>query len=144
MQTFLPAGSYYQSAEILDNKRLGKQRVECKQIYLALTVPDYGWKNHPAVKMWKGYGYQLCLYGSRICVEWRNRGFKDSLLPFFEERAMKLFVPFVPIYPHWLLGQEAIKITNSHRSNLLRKDPIFYGKYNWDVPNDLPYYWPVK
>ncbi|MFN7881952.1 MAG: pyrimidine dimer DNA glycosylase/endonuclease V, partial [bacterium] len=32
MQTFLPSPSFAESARILDNKRLGKQRVECKQI----------------------------------------------------------------------------------------------------------------
>ena len=32
----------------------------------------------------------------------------------------------------------------SHRSNLLRKDPVFYGKHGWSEPTDLPYVWPTK
>lgn len=144
MQTFLPNNSFYGSAILLDNKRLGKQRVECKQIYLALTVEDYGWKHHPAVKMWKGYEYGLCMYGAFICEEWQNRGFKDSLLPFFDSMTEKIS-PRSLLYPDWFVKEEHWKkLVDSHRSNLLRKDPIFYGKYNWDVPNDLPYYWPVK
>ena len=33
MQTFLPYADFKRSAESLDNKRLGKQRVEAMQIY---------------------------------------------------------------------------------------------------------------
>jgi len=55
MQTFLAYPDYKLSASVLDMKRLGKQRVEAWQIVQALTVPEYGWKNHPAVKMWRGH-----------------------------------------------------------------------------------------
>lgn len=54
MQTFLPYPSFRESAKCLDNKRLGKQRVECIQIIKAINNPKYGWQNHPAVKMWRG------------------------------------------------------------------------------------------
>ena len=63
MQTFLPYSSFTQTASTLGNKRLGKQRVEAKQIYLALTQEEYGWKTHPAVLMWKGYEQALAFYG---------------------------------------------------------------------------------
>ena len=43
-------------------------------------------------------------------------------------------------YPPWF-GNE--KIHASHRSNLLRKDPEFYGKYGWTEPDNLEYVWPV-
>jgi hypothetical protein len=33
---------------------------------------------------------------------------------------------------------------DSHRSNLLRKDPQWYGQFGWTVPDDLPYVWPVR
>lgn len=49
MQTFLPFPSFIESARVLDNKRLCKQRVECLQILKALHDPSYGWQNHPAV-----------------------------------------------------------------------------------------------
>lgn len=31
----------------------------------------------------------------------------------------------------------------SHRSNLLRKDPVWYGKFGWDVEPGLAYVWPT-
>ena len=52
MQTFLPYKSFVKSAQCLDNKRLGKQRVEAMQILKSIYIEDYGWKNHPATKMW--------------------------------------------------------------------------------------------
>jgi hypothetical protein len=39
------------------------------------------------------------------------------------------------------MGQEEIHA--SHRSNLLRKDSEFYGKFGWAEPDDLPYFWPI-
>ncbi len=45
------------------------------------------------------------------------------------------------VYPIWFGSKD---FHNSHKSNLLRKDPEFYGKYNWNVLNNLPYLWPVK
>lgn len=136
MQTFLPYPDFAQSAAALDYRRLGKQRVEAKQIYLALTEPDYGWKNHPAVKMWIGHETALLAYGATICSEWRARGYKDSLLPWFNERFCGQFLQF----PHWLLDE---KFCLSHRSNLVRKDPDFYRPLFPNVPDNLPYIWPV-
>ena len=31
----------------------------------------------------------------------------------------------------------------SHRSNLLRKDPTYYGAFGWAEDATLPYVWPV-
>ena len=84
IQTFLPYPDFTQTARVLDYRRLGKQRVETKQLILALTKPDYGWKNHPAAKMWRGYVPLLAEYGCVVCQEWRDRGYNDTLLPFFE------------------------------------------------------------
>ena len=40
MQTFLPFADFSKSAACLDDKRLGKQRVECLQILKALQPPE--------------------------------------------------------------------------------------------------------
>jgi len=77
MQTFLPFPDFQKSARILDNRRLGKQRVETLQILRALTYPNAAWRNHPAVKMWRNHRHALALYGVTICREWRSRGFCD-------------------------------------------------------------------
>jgi hypothetical protein len=59
VQTFLPYPDFARSAAVLDDRRLGKQRVETLQILRALTRPDYGWRHHPAVLMWKGHEVSL-------------------------------------------------------------------------------------
>lgn len=147
MQTFLPYPDFAKSAKVLDNKRLGKQRVECKQIYLALTEPDYGWKYHPAVRMWFDYGKHrailaLAVYAVAICKEWKSRGFDDSLLPWFEARTPgrgSCLWDCEDWFPPWL-GDEDFH--RSHQSNLIRKDPGHYAKLFPGVPDNLPYIWP--
>jgi hypothetical protein len=134
MQTFLPYPDFVRTARVLDYRRLGKQRVETKQLILALTQPKYGWKNHPAAKMWVGHVPLLAEYGRVICQEWIDRGYNDSLLPFFSG------FDDVTALPPWL-GDESVHA--SHRSNLLRKDMEFYSQWGWTDPIDLPYVWPV-
>lgn len=138
MQTFLPYSEFIASAESLDDKRLGKQRVEAFQILRAITDPSYGWQHHPAVNMWRGYEEALALYGLAVCLTWAQRGFDDNMLT--------RFFPYVGVpgtfgYPDWL-GDGAFH--RSHQSNLVRKDPVIYGPQFPDVPPDLPYYWPTN
>lgn len=147
MQTFLPLPGYLASAQVLDNRRLGKQRVECKQILraLGLTVglPHIlggGWRNHPAVRMWRDHEYSLCCYALQVCDEWIRRGFSDSLRPQFEQLAGKLYSPALAERPSFV-GNDAFHA--SHRSNLLRKDRAHYSRFGWSEPDDLPYIWPA-
>lgn len=68
MQTFLPYPSFTLSAICLDNKRLNKQILECDQILNALAPGSTsGWRNHPAVKMWRGYEPALLLAIKGAC-----------------------------------------------------------------------------
>ncbi|NIR59253.1 MAG: cytoplasmic protein, partial [Gammaproteobacteria bacterium] len=53
-------------------RRLGRQRVEAFQVLRGLTFPGYGWRHHPAVKMWAGYEEALVRYGLEICAVWRG------------------------------------------------------------------------
>src|SRR5690348_5136966 len=78
MQTFLPYADFTESARVLDRRRLGKQRVEAVQVLRGLTVPDYGWRRHPAVRMWTGYEEALVRYGLEVCRVWRDLGHQDS------------------------------------------------------------------
>ncbi len=78
MQTFLPYEDFVASAAVLDDRRLGKQRVETYQILRALTWPAYGWKNHPAVRMWRGFTPALVRYGLDVCDAWEARGRADA------------------------------------------------------------------
>lgn len=138
MQTFLPYPDFIESARVLDNKRLGKQRVEAYQILRTNLGLSNGWENHPACKMWKGYEVALCTYGIAICREWMNRGFKDTV---YDKISHFLYtIPLPTTLPPWL-GNEAFHL--SHRSNLSRKAPDHYSCFWPDVPDDLPYFWPV-
>lgn len=126
---------------MLDDKRLGKQRVETLQIMKAL-VDGEGWTHHPATKMWRGYEYSLLNYQYAICYEWHIfRGFADTCL----RKTIDIFYSKDYLMdnkadPFWL-GDEAFHA--AHRSNLLRKDPEFYGRIFDDVGPDLEYIWPV-
>lgn len=138
MQTFLPYPDFIDSAKVLDNKRLGKQRVECLQILRASADPTYGWQNHPAVKMWRGHGRWLHHhYMAAIVSEWLRRGYKDTCY----EKARFLTNDWDSLSaPHWI-GRADFHA--SHRSNLLRKDPVYYSQFGWTEPNNLPYIWPI-
>lgn len=137
MQTFLPFPDFAASARCLDNRRLGKQRVETLQILKALTNPSYGWRNHPATRMWDGHVPLLAFYGTTICKEWIKRGFNDTCL----EKILAFTSPdLILTTPDWL-GSEPFHA--SHRSNLLRKDPTHYSQFGWTEPDNLSYVWPV-
>jgi hypothetical protein len=134
MQTFLPYPNFPQSAKTLHFRHLGKQRVETKQIFNALTQHK-GWVNHPATKMWHGYEYQLLQYGIAICSEWIARGYNDSLLEQFKTLLDSLTDTGLPPW----IGDD--KFHESHRSNLIRKKPEYYNFTNTSLL--LPYQWPI-
>lgn len=134
MQTFLPYPEMTKSLVCLDYRRLGKQRVEAKQILTALQKGSGAWYNHPATQMWKGYEETLKLYHNLAIKEWIARGYKNTM-PLFNVHISDCKAPY------WF-GDSAFHA--SHRSNLLRKDPAFYSQYNWSEPDNLEYIWPTK
>jgi len=138
MQTFLPHKEYWRSAACLDNKRLGKQRVEVLQILKTLAGLSQGWRNHPAVKMWRGHELQLAFYGVCICAEWRRRGFRDSCGEKITQMASRFQDDSFDM-PSWLDED----FCQRHRSALLKKDPEHYRQYWPSEPDDLDYIWPV-
>ncbi|WP_405374489.1 MULTISPECIES: MSMEG_6728 family protein [unclassified Microbacterium] len=146
MQTFVPFADFARSAAALDRARLGKQRVETLQVMRALTIPDYGWRHHPVVAMWRGYRPALMVYQDAFVDEWVSRGFADttraSTLATLDEVADDAAVyrsGAVPL-PPWL-GRE--EVHRSHRSNLVRKDAEHYRSQGFTEPDDLPYVWPA-
>ncbi len=155
MQTFLPYADYGQSAASLDQKRLGKQRVEAYQVLLQLTgirmvdfpnwEPREGRWNHPAMAMWAGHEVELVEYIRACCDEWTSRGYRDNC------RVKSEFVLELARDDSWSTEKPAWigveEIHRTHRSNLLRKDPEFYISH---FPEDMPkpgedfleYIWP--
>lgn len=140
MQTFLPYSDFAKTASVLDYRRLGKQRVEAKQILMANLGMTAAWSNHPASKMWKFHSLSLALYGVYICTEWIRRGYKDNQLDWFNNILKNKNINSSTELPPWLGDEQFHK---SHRSNLLRKNFNYYSQYGWTEPIDLPYKWPV-
>lgn len=134
MQTFMPCPDFADSLICLDNKRLGKQRVETWQILQTLRRGKGPWYNHPAVQMWKGYEEALIKYYNANLIVWEGRGYQNKKLVFLSEKAGYIQ------YPKWF-GDPAFHA--SHRSNLLRKDPAWYGKFGWVESPDMEYVWPI-
>ncbi len=150
MQTFLPYADFARSTRVLDRKRLGKQRVETIQVVRALTRPGYGWGNHPAVLMWRGFEEALGRYGFECCDAWTELGFGDTCAltiatdlraAGIERIRTQAELAAAQALPPWL-GDESLH--RSHRSALVRKDPQHYRPLFTDVPADLPYVWPVR
>ena len=130
MQTFLPYSNFQKTAEVLDWRRLGKQRVEGMQIINTILNPKQkGWQKHPIVIMWTPYVQALMLYTNTIINEWIKRGYNNN---------MKLYEIDTMSMPYWL-GKEEFHA--SHRANLLRKDFKHYSQFGWDENPENPYIW---
>lgn len=142
MQTFLTDQDWRVTARQLDYKRLGKQRVECKQILAALgryvkpdgsvgiCDPSKGWVSHPCTRMWRGYTDALVEYQRIMIQEWISRGYNNTML---------IALPGEYELPPW---HDDERVYSSHRSNLLRKNPEHYSQFGWAEEADLPYFYP--
>ncbi len=138
VNTFIPYADFDKCAKVLDNKRLGKQRVEAKQILNILlnATKTKGWRRHPVVLMWTGYEKALMVYYNKIVQEWIRRGFRNTM-PFY-------IVKGRISYP-WFIGNKSVHL--SHQANLLRKDYTYYSKYFKNTPTEYlkyTYIWPSK
>ena len=146
MQTFLTYECFTESAIILDWQRHNKQRSEANDIIGILTnfadtshstkqqaylVKRYS--NHPAVRMWSDNVDALKVYFNVFIYEWVQAGYENNYSYF----KTPMFVDM----PEWL-GDP--RLHYSHRANLVRKDPDFYGFFWPDVDPAAPYWWPVK
>lgn len=140
MQTFLPYPDFQKSAEVLDKKRCWKQVVEAKQIINVLEGKMEAWKNHPAVKMWKGHEELLkCYYNVflKFCIIKHNINAKLTSLE-FDVDSEKFYVPW------WMCNDN---FHRAMRARLIEKDRDFYfpkfpndegfngGKYLWPDMN---------
>ena len=153
MQTFLPYKDFDQSAEVLDNKRLNKQILEGYQILKVLSSddPKAGWRNHPAVKMWRGHEKALLAYIMCCVKEADKRGIKT------ENNVANIKALFFVNADNWGDGlpnwfyniDQSQRIMATHKANLYKKDPVYYFQFSSSVsdPNNKPccegcnYFW---
>lgn len=140
MQTFLPFDSFQKSAEALHYRHLGKQRVEAYQILLILRGhrPNSRWRNHPAVRMWRGYADALTHYAQACVTEWVKRGYNDTLRHKIHALSPDVMTRTFE-YPPWFGDWE---FHRRHRANLVRKRPDFY-EFEDDPDPTLEYIWPA-
>lgn len=155
MQIFLPYPDVGTSLRILDKLRLGKQRVEAKQIIDSIQNGG-GWKHHPCIKMYRNYLEWLIRYYNFSLNEYKYRGGNNiKLTPLASVGAY--------VQPTWL-GENKFHL--SHRSNLLRKAiddrngiasdgknkkasvELYNNLKRFNITEDntpvnLPYLWPV-
>jgi len=132
MQTFLPYPSFKESAKVLDNKRLGKQRVEAFQILKTLRTGRKAWANHPATRMWRGYEASLAAYMNEMILEWVRRRFNNTMV--------LADAPVLSPLPPWLGNNN---FHAAHRASLLAKAPEHYGKFGWAEQPLISCVWPV-
>jgi pyrimidine dimer DNA glycosylase len=129
VQTFLPYPDFERTAEVLDDRRLGKQRVEVLQILNAMHRTSGGWINHPATRMWRGHEAALVAYGLAVIDVWTRAGradtVRDKILPHLHGEPVRTQQELAALgmLPPWL-GREDIH--RAYRSALVRKMPEHY------------------
>lgn len=172
IQTFLPLPDFAESARVLDNKRLGDQRVHVLQIAQALWCRKLiattqgvgprggkikielpreewiirnaavGWAGQPGTRMWNHEGFALLEYGTAVCNEWTSRGFQDTCLAKIEFLYLDA-LDYTYMGGGWPKWMGREDFHASHRAALLFKDPVFYGQYGWTEEPQKDYIWPI-
>lgn len=132
MQIFLPYPDFKQSVECLNNIHLNSQKWNCQVMAKTFTRNDR-WASHPTFLAWKPYYESFKYYHDLVVDEWLKRGFRTIAVKYETPKPDKRFLP-------WFIGEEMFH--QSHRSNLLRKDPTYASRFGWRDPDDLPYLWP--
>lgn len=129
--TFVVDGDIVKAVSLLDNKRLGKQRVEAYQLIRILEGKSDSWKSHPALKMWIGYLDGLKYYYNCCVNEWIKRG-KNNTMEIYS-------IPSKIDMPWWINWD---RLHYSHQAMLNRKEPSYYS---FSVPSEYMkrgYIWP--
>jgi len=118
-------GNFEFTAKNLDKRRKLKQAVEAKQIInIIQNQNSKGFKNHPAVFMWRPYLHSLIIYYNIFIKVLREEGFNLKKLSEIEAPATSAENP-------WFLDFKPF--IYSHRARLFQKDPVFY-KDKFDFP----------
>jgi hypothetical protein len=153
MQTFLPSANATVAASMLDSKRLNKQILECYQILNVLSGKSKGggWRNHPAVLMWKGYEKGLWKYVQAMIVEARSRGIRtennEANLNNLKDLCWDIWGDNPPSF--WNDKTKLMRVVTTHKASLFDKDPMFYARfgyakhsiYNSPCCSKCKYYW---
>ena len=136
MQIFIPYEDTFETAKVLDNKRLNKQIIECRQIISAAFGESTAWRNHPVVLMYKDYTPWVNWYMHVLKNEQIVR--KGQMTEEDKIHNYNLLRQMEPSRPYFL-GLELLH--RSHRSRLYVKDNIHYASFaDSRMPNNFNFY----
>jgi len=133
--TFILDQDLVASFKLLDDRRLGKQRVEAHQIINAIEGKSKGWTSHPITKGWSKHVDALKVYFNLCVMEWEGRG-RNNSMPLYD-------VPMdgSVVFPWWVVN---LPVIYSHQASLLRKEPSFYSELLFppEEYKSVGYLWP--
>ncbi len=169
----MPFPSFEESAKCLDNRRLGKQRVEVRQILEALIqgpfspCPNCG-DEKPTINLQKNGFHCYNCEAKLIKTAWYNhpatkmwKGYETELVRYglamikewtnrgYKDTQANVILDLIDAKE--FSGPATIpkwigddKFHLAHKSNLIRKNPLHYRPiFGVDIPDNLPYYWPA-
>ncbi len=155
MQVFIPEFDFVTCAQVLDRQRLGKQRVEARNILVVLlgkpawcSDKEYNYllryKNAPQVLQWKESEICLIDYLRCICAEWKKRGYIDNCWQQSLETCKEILKdkdPAALVYqkPWWLDMYYVLR----HRNTLLYKNIQHYRQFGWRNNPRIERFYPV-
>lgn len=134
MQTFILSKDPIVTMRQLDRQRLGKQRIETRQIYNCIIgKSSLGWRNHSVVKGWKAAGEEglnyLNWYYNENITEWLNRGYNNTMpLVLDPDRPLNSFV-----LPQFLWSHHIDYVTREYQRLLVSKNYNYYQEIFPDI-----------
>lgn len=150
MQTFLPYPDPAETARCLRTDDLLEQINDVLTILGVLhETESTGWALHPVVKMWAGYDVHLGNYGLVLIEEATHRtGLSASVIGDIAQKGDKIAWhlecatsgEYTLVSPRWMTSPD---LHEAHRSELLRRDPMYYRSFFPTTPMDVNQYWPV-
>lgn len=144
---WLPKPDFYESVSCLTTYQVGRQVHEAWWILECLTGRRQRANRYMMSRLWNGYSSGLALYLSLAIREWNVRGFPSCHeAPYDFRNNYKLNEKWIGRlnvvnkihYPPWV-GNE--RLHSSHRSFLLRDEPVHYSQFGW-IDNVPELYWP--
>ena len=127
MQVFI-TGTAFETAQVLDKKRLNKQIVECNQILSAIKGETKAWNNHPCTNQYRDHvewleNYVSCLY------EYKSGNIQQAKM--FSAQADIFFRPEFHTEEYF----------NQMKRRLYTKDPVHYAQWSDLGTSEENWYW---
>jgi hypothetical protein len=151
MQTFLIDKDLQNSSQLLDYRRLGKQRVEAIQVADVLLRKagllndgKKGWINHVVLSYWyneEGNWLPALLDYTQVTIdEWISRGYKNTI-DLTKWRNLVGQYPYLFRFDNPPWAKYADEIILTHRAKLLQKDTVYYMNTFMEHNIAIPFNW---